>query len=59
MSNETEGFDICYECGVVQEYGTMQDINEFDFDVLCVECFKKKVAKYAMLFEEDTLYKED
>lgn len=36
-----EGFDICYQCGVVQEYGKMQDINELDFDILCNECAQK------------------
>jgi len=43
MSNEslTEGFDICYQCGVVQEQGTMHDTNEVDFDILCDKCFEK------------------
>ena len=38
MNNE--GFDICYTCGTVQEYGTMKEINEVDFDILCDKCSK-------------------
>ena len=38
MNNE--GFDICYTCGAVQEYGTMKEINEVDFDILCDKCSK-------------------
>ena len=33
--------DICYKCGKVQEYGTMQDIKETDFDIFCDDCYKK------------------
>tara|TARA_R110002072_G_scaffold260422_1_gene418896 strand:+ start:176 stop:736 length:561 start_codon:yes stop_codon:yes gene_type:complete len=33
--------DICYDCGRVQSYGTMQDINEDDFDIFCDDCFYK------------------
>ena len=32
--------DICYKCGKIQEYGTMEDINEFDFDIFCGDCIK-------------------
>lgn len=38
----TEGFDICHQCGAVQEYGTMQDINEVDFDIFCDDCLESK-----------------
>ncbi len=40
--NLSEGFDICYECGAVQEYGTMQDISEVDFDIFCDQCLESK-----------------
>jgi len=33
-----KGYDICYNCGVVQEYGTMRDVNENDFDIFCNDC---------------------
>ena len=33
--------DICYKCGKVQEYGTMKDLNEIDFDIFCDPCYKK------------------
>ena len=44
MSNEplTEGFDICYQCGAVQESGTMQEINEVDFDIFCNDCLEEQ-----------------
>ena len=35
--------DICYDCGRVQSYGTMKDINEDDFDIFCDECYDKKM----------------
>ena len=31
--------DICYKCGVVQEYGTMKDIDEVSFEILCNYCY--------------------
>ena len=34
--------DICYKCGKIQEYGTMQDINETDFDIFCDDCIIKE-----------------
>ena len=40
--NPLEGFDICYECGAVQESGTMQDVNEIDFDIFCDDCLESK-----------------
>jgi len=33
--------DICYDCGRIQRYGTMKDINEVDFDIFCDDCFDK------------------
>ena len=32
--------DICYGCGKIQDYGSMRDINDIDFDILCDKCFK-------------------
>jgi hypothetical protein len=37
-----KGYDICYNCGVVQEYGTMRDVNENDFDIFCNDCHPSK-----------------
>lgn len=37
----SEGKDICYGCGVSQQYGTMKDMNEVDFDIYCDDCFDK------------------
>jgi len=30
--------DICCVCGETGEYGTMQDVNETDFELLCENC---------------------
>ena len=38
--NPMQGFDICSKCENVQLYGTMKDINEIDFDLICEECEK-------------------
>lgn len=40
-----EGCDICYKCSKIQEYGTMKDINEIDFDIYCDECIEDKVRR--------------
>lgn len=37
-----EGKDICYGCGKVQEYGTMKEVNQVDFDILCDKCWEKR-----------------
>lgn len=34
--------DICYGCGKIQDYGSMRDINDIDFDILCNKCWKEK-----------------
>jgi len=34
------GFDICSVCNEVQEYGTMSDITEESFDLICDDCQK-------------------
>ena len=39
--NPMQGFDICSKCESVQLYGTMKDINEIDFDLICEECEKR------------------
>ena len=33
--------DICYQCEIVQEYGTMKDIDEVSFKILCDSCYSK------------------
>ena len=30
--------DICYECGKVQDYGTMKDVSPTKFDIFCDRC---------------------
>ena len=42
MDARNEGKDICYKCGKVQDYGTMQDRNETDFDIFCDNCIIKE-----------------
>jgi hypothetical protein len=37
--------DICYKCEVVQEYGTMKDIDEVSFEILCDSCYNKTTIK--------------
>ena len=34
--------DICYQCNKVQEYNTMQELNQLQFDIYCNECFIDK-----------------
>ena len=34
--------DICYQCEIVQEYGTMKDTDEFRFKILCDSCYNKE-----------------
>ena len=34
--------DICYQCNKVQEYNTMQEFNQLQFDIYCNECFIDK-----------------
>ena len=40
--NPAQGFDICSKCDNVQLYGTMKDINQNDFDLICGDCLKEK-----------------
>ena len=41
-ANPAQGFDICSKCNNVQLYGTMKDINQNDFDLICDDCLKEK-----------------
>jgi len=41
-NNPNQPFDICSKCGGVQLYGTMKDINEIDFDLICNDCIKQQ-----------------
>jgi hypothetical protein len=47
--------DICYGCEVVQEYGTMRDIEETRFNIYCDACLIKGVdmthSKQPTLYE--------
>ena len=36
--NPSQGFDICSKCNCVQLYGSMKDINENDFNLICNDC---------------------
>ena len=41
MANE-EKYDICYKCGKSDDFLTMNELNEIDFDIYCDDCFKEK-----------------
>tara|TARA_R110000751_G_scaffold264277_1_gene363381 strand:+ start:76 stop:276 length:201 start_codon:yes stop_codon:yes gene_type:complete len=43
LKNPNQGFDICSKCNGVQLYGSMKDINEIDFDLICNDCLKNSV----------------
>lgn len=34
--------DVCHKCGKVQDYNTMQEVNQKDFDILCDKCLNNK-----------------
>jgi capsule polysaccharide export protein KpsE/RkpR len=38
MSKMEEGKDICYGCGKVQDYRTMEDVTEDSFAIFCDDC---------------------
>jgi len=40
--NDSEPKDICCVCNAVGEYGSMQAVNEVDFELLCDECKGKR-----------------
>ena len=40
MSDEMK--DVCYGCGKVDVYGSMRDINDIEFDILCNACWTEK-----------------
>ena len=39
MDNE-KVYDICYKCGKADDYLTMNELNESDFDIYCDDCFE-------------------
>jgi hypothetical protein len=41
MTVEESMTDICSVCAKCQEYGTMSDINEDSFDLICDDCLDK------------------
>jgi len=44
MSDEMK--DVCYACGKVEDYGSMHEVNEADFDILCDKCFREQLDGY-------------
>jgi len=40
MSDEMK--DVCYGCGKVEIYGSMRDINDVEFEILCDACWTEK-----------------
>jgi hypothetical protein len=40
MSDEMK--DVCYGCGKVDVYGSMRDVNDIEFDILCDACWANK-----------------
>jgi hypothetical protein len=40
MSDEMK--DVCYGCGKVDVYGSMRDVNDIEFDILCNACWTEK-----------------
>ena len=54
MTNEIK--DICYGCGKIQEYGTMKDLNAFDFDIYCDKCYKKILKKKCPSCKKKTIH---
>lgn len=49
--NNNQVTDVCYGCGVTQPYGTMEDVNENDFDIFCNDCHPNKKVD---ILEENT-----
>jgi hypothetical protein len=43
---DQEGRDICSVCGKDFEYGTLQDITEEGFELICPDCIRKKLAEH-------------
>jgi len=40
MSDEMK--DVCYGCGKVDVYGSMRDVKDIEFDILCDGCWTEK-----------------
>jgi hypothetical protein len=40
MSDEMK--DVCYGCGKVDVYGSMRDVKDIEFDILCNACWTEK-----------------
>jgi hypothetical protein len=34
--------DVCYGCGKVDVYGSMRDVNDIEFEILCDGCWTEK-----------------
>ena len=34
--------DVCYGCGKVDVYGSMRDVKDIEFDILCDACWTEK-----------------
>ena len=44
-NNPNQPFDICSKCEGVQLYGTMKDINEINFDLICNDCINQQASE--------------
>ena len=54
-----EGVDICCICGEMAEYGTMTDVNEVDFELLCDNCKTKRCSNCKNLKDDMCLVREE
>jgi hypothetical protein len=44
MSDEMK--DVCYGCGKVDVYGSMRDVKDIEFDILCDGCWTEKEKEF-------------
>ena len=44
-----EGLDICVVCGKTATYGTLRDVTEDSFDLICGSCARKRIAMFDSL----------
>lgn len=48
---DPEGRDICSACDKDFEYGTLQDISEEGFELICPACIQKKLAEHELMLK--------
>jgi len=46
------GYDICYDCGKVDNYGIFKDIDWLDFAIYCQDCRSKILSLEANIWNE-------